>query len=561
MERIATDEEWGGYGPWCAIDRYEPCFELASGGMGTVFLARVTSRAALHRFVALKRIHPHLVGEPGFLEMFLDEAHVASRLVHPHVCSVFDFDAAGGRPYIAMEYLMGETLTQVAKALSRLEDPAEVERACRLSARVIADACEGLHAAHELRDPQGSLLEVVHRDVSPQNLFLTYDGAVKVVDFGLVRMAQCLHKTKTGIVKGKFAYLAPEAVAMKQLDRRADVWGLGVVLWELLTGQRLFQRATEVDTVVAVAHAQIPPPSTVRAGVPPEIDDIVMCALARERDERYATARAFGRDLVAFLHGGPEPIGLSDLAEWTDRLFPGGRERKLELLEVAEQMRTERSERSDRPPSVSMRVALPPPAPVTPEPDSETRIRSPDRRVCSAPPGAPVSGSSCTVQVESVRPSSGSVRPAPRSCAPAGSRSDVLSEPPPMPTPARPRLSRPARRMRWATRGAAMPALVLALALAAGGGYAAATHRDVAAYPPPGGSPAASPDVSRPLARGVALAEAPQRAGLYAPAGSDASSAICSAAPDTMVLELVSEGDTPPRRILVRPVAQPERRP
>jgi len=126
MDRIAIDEEWSRYSPWRAIDRYEPCFELASGGMGTVFLARVTARAALHRFVALKRIHPHLVKEPGFVEMFLDEAHVASRIVHPNVCSVFDFDADGGRPYIAMEYLMGEPLTHVARALSQLESPADV---------------------------------------------------------------------------------------------------------------------------------------------------------------------------------------------------------------------------------------------------------------------------------------------------------------------------------------------------------------------------------------------------------------------------------------------------
>src|SRR5215813_1774384 len=157
---------------WAPVDRYQPCFELASGGMATVYLARVTARAGFDRFVALKRIHPHLVKEPGFVEMFLDEAHVASRIVHPHVCSVFDFDAQGGRPYIAMEYLMGEPLSRVAQAVSQIEAPADVERVCRRAARIVADACEGLHAAHELRDGEGALLHVVHRDVSPQNLFL-----------------------------------------------------------------------------------------------------------------------------------------------------------------------------------------------------------------------------------------------------------------------------------------------------------------------------------------------------------------------------------------------------
>src|SRR6266536_4592672 len=174
---------------WAPIDRYQPCFELASGGMATVYLARVTARVGFDRFVALKRIHPHLVKEPGFVEMFLDEAHVASRIVHPNVCSVFDYEAQSDRHYIAMEYLMGEPLSRVSHAMQSQAGAPSAERASYLIARIIADACEGLHAAHELRDAQGEPLNVVHRDVTPQNLFLTYDGAVKVVDFGLVRTA------------------------------------------------------------------------------------------------------------------------------------------------------------------------------------------------------------------------------------------------------------------------------------------------------------------------------------------------------------------------------------
>jgi serine/threonine protein kinase len=323
---------------WAPIDRYRPCFELASGGMATVYLARVTARSGFDRFVALKRIHPHLVKEPGFVEMFLDEAHVASCIVHPNVCSVFDYEAQGDRHYIAMEYLMGEPLSRVIHALQTQADAPSMERACCLVARIVADACEGLHAAHELRDFEGEALNVVHRDVSPQNLFLTYDGAVKVVDFGLVRTAQCLHKTKTGIVKGKFGYLAPEALASKPLDRRADIWGLGVVLWEFVTQQRLFQRDSEADTVLAVASAEVLPPSVARPGLPAALDAIVLKALARDPAERYATARDLGRDLMRFVHKGAEPVGLSDLAEWMDRLFPGGRARKLQLLELAGQL-------------------------------------------------------------------------------------------------------------------------------------------------------------------------------------------------------------------------------
>jgi serine/threonine-protein kinase len=262
--------------------------------MATVYLARVTARAGFDRFVALKRIHPHLLKEPGFVEMFLDEARVASCIVHPNVCSVFDYEALGDRHYIAMEYLMGEPLSRVSHAMQERAGSASVERASYLVARIIADACEGLHAAHELRDSEGDSLKVVHRDVSPQNLFLTYDGAVKVVDFGLVRTAHCMHKTKTGIVKGKFAYLAPEALASKPLDRRADIWGLGVVLWELITQQRLFLRDSEADTVLAVATQSIEPPSVVRPGVPAALDKIVLKTLARDPAARYATARELG---------------------------------------------------------------------------------------------------------------------------------------------------------------------------------------------------------------------------------------------------------------------------
>ena len=309
---------------WAPVDRYQPCFEIAHGGMATVYLARVTARAGFDRFVALKRIHPHLLKEPGFVEMFMDEAHVASCIVHPNVCSVFDYEVLGDRHYIAMEYLMGEPLSRVRHAMQERAAATSIERACSLVARIIADACEGLHAAHELRDSEGEPLNVVHRDVSPQNLFLTYDGAVKVVDFGLVRTADCLHKTKTGIVKGKFAYLAPEALASAPLDRRADIWGLGVVLWELATQHRLFQRDSETDTILAVATQPIEAPSAVRPGVPAALDKIVLKALDRDPAKRYATARELGRELMRFIHEGADPVGLPDLAEWMDGLFPGG---------------------------------------------------------------------------------------------------------------------------------------------------------------------------------------------------------------------------------------------
>jgi serine/threonine-protein kinase len=340
-------------------DRYEPCFEIASGGMATVYLARATSGAGVHRFVALKRIHPHLVGDKNFREMFVDEAQVVSRISHPNVCSVFDFEASGDSYFIAMEYLMGEPLSRVRSALVKRGGPGSLRESC-LIARIVAEACEGLHAAHELKDSSGDPLKVVHRDVSPQNLFVTYDGAVKVVDFGLVRSERRHHKTKTGMVKGKFAYVAPEAIAMKRLDRRVDVWGLGVVLWEMLTLRRLFQRDSEIDTLLAVGTAEVKPPSRVRKGVPPALDAIVLRALARDPAERYSSARELAKDLLRFLHAAPDPVGMGDLSCWLEELFPRGRDRKQQLLEIASQI-----ERQSRPPRASdaLGPTWPPPPP------------------------------------------------------------------------------------------------------------------------------------------------------------------------------------------------------
>ncbi|MBC7171019.1 MAG: serine/threonine protein kinase, partial [Polyangiaceae bacterium] len=239
---------------------YRICLEVASGGMATVYLGRSPARVGRDRFVALKVAHPHLARDTTFLDMFTDEARLASRIHHPNVCRVLDFDGAAREPYLAMEFLSGENLASVFGRYAQLTRAVEngealtldLERHAALTARVMADACAGLHAAHELRDDDGEPLHVVHRDVSPENIFLTYDGVVKIVDFGVARTARQHHRTSTGFVKGKLAYLQPEALKGSKLDRRADVWGIGVTLWELLTGKRLFRRDGDLETLRAV---------------------------------------------------------------------------------------------------------------------------------------------------------------------------------------------------------------------------------------------------------------------------------------------------------------------
>ena len=315
------------------LGKYRLASKLASGGMATVWLASQAGPGGFEKVVALKRIHPHLASERDFVEMFLDEARIASKISHANVCGVHEFGEAGGTYYITMEYLVGEPLSRIARVLRKDRAASSNPRLPAMVARIVADACEGLHAAHELRDNHGELLQVVHRDVSPANLFLTFDGCVKVVDFGIASATNRVHQTTTGQVKGKFAYMSPEQAKGKRVDRRADVWALGVVLYELLTQQRLFQRDNPVATLSALLGDPIAAPSTVRPDIPPELDAIVVRALSRELDQRYATARELGRDLVRFVGLTGDPVGTADLADWMEGLFPDGLRRAQEHIE------------------------------------------------------------------------------------------------------------------------------------------------------------------------------------------------------------------------------------
>ncbi|HWB82030.1 MAG TPA: serine/threonine-protein kinase [Nannocystaceae bacterium] len=321
---------------------YRLCVELGTGGMATVYLAHREgvsgSPSGRWGYFAVKCARPHLVQDPAFVAMFRDEARIASWIHHGNVCSVFDFDVCDGTYYLAMEYLSGQTLKAVLHKLATTTPFTPASWHACVIARIIADAAEGLHAAHELRDEEGLSLGVVHRDVSPENIFLTYDGNVKLMDFGLVRALDQLHETRTGIVKGKYGYMQPEVLQGKKPDRRADIFSLGIVLWELLTARRLFAHDTEAGTLHAITNGEIVPPSTICESLPPELDAIVMRALERDPDARYPNARAMARDLTRFIANAGHGVGLADLADMMDRLFPGGAECDRQLLAVAHQI-------------------------------------------------------------------------------------------------------------------------------------------------------------------------------------------------------------------------------
>jgi serine/threonine-protein kinase len=275
------------------LDRFELVAELASGGMATVYLARLSGVAGFQRLVAIKRLHPHLAKEPDFIEMFLDEARLAARIHHPNVVPIQEVGESGNGYYLVMDYIEGDTL---ARLLSRAAQ-AKAQIPWGVTIRVILDTLAGLHSAHELKDDLGHPLAIVHRDVSPQNILVGSDGIARITDFGVARAASRLSTTRSGQLKGKLAYMAPEQARGEAVDRRADVFSCGIVLWEALAMKRLFRGEGEAATLNRVLHDAVVPPSSIRSDVPRELDEICMKALDRDVDKRFATADVFADEL------------------------------------------------------------------------------------------------------------------------------------------------------------------------------------------------------------------------------------------------------------------------
>ncbi len=299
------------------LGRYRVVDEIGIGGMASVHLARMDGPGGFQKWVAIKRIHGHLIEDDSFVQMFLDEARVAARISHPNVASVFELGKHDDNYWIAMEYLHGEPLREVMRRTEEIGAPMPPEIACR----VIADAAEGLHAAHELLGKNGEKLGLIHRDVTPHNLFVTYDGTTKVVDFGIAKFSSRMSQTRAGTLKGKLAYMSPEQVHGEQIDRRTDIFALGVVLWELTTGQRLFRMESDLDTLAKVQECNVPRPSTLVRGYPIDLEKIVMKALSKNRGERFKTAREFSRALQSLLMRRGLFIASDEVASYIQSIF------------------------------------------------------------------------------------------------------------------------------------------------------------------------------------------------------------------------------------------------
>jgi serine/threonine-protein kinase len=277
-----------------AFGRYQLIATLGHGGMADVYLAVARGPVGFNKLLVIKHLRPHLAEEPEFLTMFLDEARLAARLSHPNVVQTNEVGEVGGHYFIAMEYLEGQPLNRI---FQRMRRAGEANFTLEMGLAVISEALAGLHYAHELCDYDGSPLGVVHRDVSPHNVFVTYDGRAKLVDFGIAKAATRSADTRTGVMKGKVVYMSPEQARCEPVDRRADIFSVGVILWELAARRRLWATETDFEVLARLEKADVPRLEHVAPSLPPELYRVCARALAIDPAERYPSAGALRDDI------------------------------------------------------------------------------------------------------------------------------------------------------------------------------------------------------------------------------------------------------------------------
>lgn len=310
------------------VGRYVILNAIGRGGMASVHLGWLRGDAGFSRIVAIKRLHDNFATDPAFVDMFTDEARMASTIRHPNVVSTLDVVAHGHELFHVMDYVHGETVAKLWTAATDRRDPIPIE----IAARIVGDALLGLHAAHEAIDNAGRPLGIVHRDVSPQNIIVGTDGVARVLDFGVAKARGRTQTTGDGTIKGKFGYMPPEQLYGDPVDRRTDLYAAGVVLWELLTGERLFAGRGGDTAIAAVLSLPVRRPSLVRSEVPDALDDVVLRALDREPGRRFADAQTMAEHLAAAV-AFPQP---SRVAAWVEGLAGDTLEHRTRLVRDAE---------------------------------------------------------------------------------------------------------------------------------------------------------------------------------------------------------------------------------
>ncbi|MDI3287164.1 serine/threonine-protein kinase [Polyangium sp. 15x6] len=298
-----------------SIGKYRFIASLGHGGMADVYLAVVPGPAGFNKLQVVKRLRRDYVEDPDHIEMFLDEARLAARLNHPNVVQTFEVSESDGEYFMAMEYLEGQPFNRIISRAKKDPPPPG------LLYRIVADALAGLHYAHELTDYDGTPLHIVHRDASPHNVLVTYDGHTKILDFGIAKSEVRSGETRTGIVKGKVGYMAPEQARCKPLDRRADVFVLGIVLWEIAAGRKLWDKASDIEVLHRLATGEYPRVHDVEPNAPEEIDRICAKAMARDPADRYTTASEMRAEILAYLDRAGLRVSSEDVGRYVTSAF------------------------------------------------------------------------------------------------------------------------------------------------------------------------------------------------------------------------------------------------
>ncbi|MEM9492431.1 MAG: protein kinase [Myxococcota bacterium] len=297
--------------------RYTLIERLGSGGMAEVFLAKTRGDKGLERLVAIKRIHGHLAADPKFTSMFIDEANLAAKLTHANIAQIFDLGRVDNQYFIAMEYIHGRDLRAIFRYFLRHKQTVPVPQACYMGLKM----CEGLDYAHNRKDYTGRDLNLVHRDISLNNLILSFDGELKIIDFGVAKAIGRSVRTETGFVKGKIAYMSPEQLMRQPFDKRSDVFACGIIMFEILTGKRLFAEPNLRALIHKVRNAEVPPPRTLNPDIPSELEAIILKALEKEVARRYQSAGELHDDLLEFVQGHGLYITRSAVARWMQDLY------------------------------------------------------------------------------------------------------------------------------------------------------------------------------------------------------------------------------------------------
>jgi serine/threonine-protein kinase len=373
------------------IGRYAIHGKIASGGMASVHFGRLLGPVGFSRTVAIKRLHPHLAEDPEFVSTMIDEARLAARIHHPNVAPTLDVVSSFGELLVVMEYVRGESLARLARAVHN--DGGRV--ALPIASAVAVGALHGLHAAHEARSDGGSPLGIVHRDVSPQNILVGVDGMTRIIDFGVAKAAGRIQTTRDGVVKGKMAYMAPEQLSAGAVSRTVDVYAMGVVLWELLAARRLFQADGDAQLVVQVLRGATEAPSRYTPDLPPELDALVMKALAHDPAERFESAEQMAEALQRVV----VPAFATEVGRWVRDVAHEALERRAsELAEIESALRAE---------------SIPPPAPHAPPRSTGSSARASAAEAARVDDGLTVATQPSSVSVETTRraiPSRGAPR-------------------------------------------------------------------------------------------------------------------------------------------------------